>query len=230
MRLIETAADLEEGIAVLSAREPRFAGVAARGLPSLRRRGEGFATLVEIITEQMISLKAAGAILQRLRRAFDPLEPERLLEAHIEDLMVLGLSGAKASSVFAVATAASEGRLDFRKLASLSDDEVRRCLTCLPGIGAWTAEIYLLTALGRSDAWPGGDVALRGAAESLFGLKEKPKDRVMQGLAEPWRPWRSVAARLLWSHYRHIRGISADAARGPLHRVVAQDIVGSAGT
>jgi DNA-3-methyladenine glycosylase II len=228
MRLIETAADLEAGAAALTKCEPRFGGVAAHGLPALRRRQPGFVTLVEIVTEQMISLKAARAIIARLKAAYDPFEPRMICSAGMPALQGLGLSGAKARAVLAVADAAAEGRFDFSALSDDSDDDVRQRLTCYSGIGPWTAEIYLLTALGRSDAWPCGDVALQRAAQALFSMEARPTARAMQALAEPWRPLRSVAARLLWAHYRQMNGISpaVDEEGGPLHRLVAQDIVG----
>jgi DNA-3-methyladenine glycosylase II len=230
MTLIETAADLEDGVAALTKCEPRFGGVAAQGLPALRRRAQGFATLVEIVIEQMISLKAARAIITRLRAAYDPLAAKTIYGAQAETLQALGLSRAKAKSVLVLAEAAAAGMLDFDGLTSLDDDVVRQCLTCYSGIGPWTAEIYLLTALGRRDAWPHGDIALQRAAQMLFGLAERPDAKAMQALAEPWRPWRSVAARLLWAHYRRIMGIlpAVDGEGGPLHRLVTQDIVGTA--
>jgi DNA-3-methyladenine glycosylase II len=228
MRLIETIGDLEEGVAALTECEPRFGGVAAHGLPALRRREPGFATLVEIVTEQMISLKAARAIIARLRAACDPFGPMVIRSAGMPVLQGLGLSQSKARAVVALADAAAAGGLDFHALADHSDEDVRRRLTCYSGIGPWTAEIYLLTALGRSDAWPSGDVALQRAAQALFSMEERPSDNIMQALAEKWRPWRSVAARLLWAHYRRTNGIlpAVDEEGGPLHRLVAQDIVG----
>jgi DNA-3-methyladenine glycosylase II len=87
------------------------------------------------------------------------------------------------------------------------DDEIMAQLTRLHGIGRWTAEIYLLSCLARSDVWPAGDIALQAAAHDLFGLPERPTERALRQLAEPWQPWRAVAARLLWAHYRHLRGV-----------------------
>jgi len=228
MRLIQTVADLEEGVAALTKCEPRFGGVAAHGLPALRRCGPGFATLVEIVVEQMISLKAARAIIARLKAAYDPFEPKTICGAGLPELQGLGLSRAKARAILALADAAAAGGLDFNALTDSSDDDVRGRLTFHLGVGPWTAEIYLLTALGRSDAWPHGDVALQRAAQALFSMTKSPSGKMMQALAEPWRPWRSVAARLLWAHYRRTNGIlpAGDEEGGPLHRLVAQDIVG----
>ena len=122
--------------------------------------------------------------------------------------MGLGLSGAKARSFRAIASAAASGALDFAALSQTSDEEVTTLLTAIPGIGRWTAMIYLLSAMGRADAWPAGDLALEVSAQNLFALDCRPQGNSMAAMAEPWRPWRAVAARLLWSHYRGLRGMA----------------------
>ena len=196
--------DLACAVAALIAREPRFAAVTARhGMPPLRRAPEGFAALLQIVTEQMISLSAARAIWLRLQEALQPCEPGVVLRLPVEALMGLGLSGAKARSFHAIATA----DVDFSGLHGMSDDEVLATLTAIPGIGPWTAEIYLLANLGRPDVWPAGDVALQVAAQDIFGLHARPDVKTTRAMAEAWRPWRAVAARLLWSHYRHLKGL-----------------------
>ena len=121
------------------------------------------------------------------------MPPERLRE--------LGLTMAKARAFHGLAAAAQEGL--FANLPSLDDAAARRALIALPGIGPWTAEIYLLSCLGRADAWPAGDVALQTAAGRAFGIAPRPGERALMAMGEAWRPWRSVAARLLWSYYRH---------------------------
>lgn len=209
MRLIRSIADIEEGVAALALKEARFAAIAAKGMPPLRRSPGGFATLIEIVVEQMISLKAAAAILHRLRRAFEPFQAEAIHESPVEQLMELGLSLAKARSVKAIAQEVVEGMLNFTELEQLDDDDAHRRLRKLRGIGAWSADIYLLSALGRRDVWPSADVALRSAAQGIFELTRRPDVRMMDDLAEPWRPWRAVAARLLWAHYRHVKGLEA---------------------
>jgi DNA-3-methyladenine glycosylase II len=208
MSLIRSIADIEEGVAALALKEARFATIAAKGMPPLRRSPGGFATLIEIVVEQMISLKAAEAILHRLRRTFEPFDAELIHESPVEQLRELGLSLAKARSVKAIAQEIVEGMLNFNELEGLSDDEAHRRLTRLRGIGAWSADIYLLSALGRRDVWPSADVALRSAVQQVFELKKRPNVAMMDDLAEPWRPWRAVAARLLWTHYRRVRGLA----------------------
>jgi DNA-3-methyladenine glycosylase II len=120
-----------------------------------------------------------------------------------QDLRAAGLTNAKARSCLAIAQAVAEGTADLDELARMPDDAARGALVALPGIGPWTAELYLLTCLGRTDAWPGGDVALRSAARNVFDLAQRPDTLEMEILAQPWRPWRAVAARLLWAYYRH---------------------------
>jgi DNA-3-methyladenine glycosylase II len=205
MRTISSIGDLEEGILELTRREARFALAAREGLPPLRRKASGFATLAEIVIDQMISLKAAQAITARLRAEFQPFEVRSLAHAQVSQLKALGLSQAKADALKTMAQAIAEARFDLEALTAMGDDDARSALMSLKGIGPWTADIYLLTALGRSDAWPAGDVALQAAARSLFELEKRPDRKTMEKLAEAWRPWRSVAARLLWMHYRKVK-------------------------
>jgi DNA-3-methyladenine glycosylase II len=227
MRLINSIADVEEAVATLIVKEPRFGAVAERGLPPLRRVPGGFITLIEIIVEQMISLKASQAIMKRLRSAFEPFDAPVIHCCPSERLQKLGLSRAKARAVQAIAQAVVEGRLDFNELERLGDGEARMRLMALPGVGPWSADIYLLTALGRCDVWPRGDVALQSAAQLLFNLDSRPDQGSMEQLAEPWRPWRAVAARLLWTHYRRVKDMAegVDGRPRPLHSIVTQDIV-----
>lgn len=209
MLAIITEDQLRKALVELAAREPRFAGVIeAHGLPSLRRTAGDLKGLLRIVTGQMISLRAGEAIWRRLEAHLDPFRPEVIALTPPSALMALGLSGAKARTFIAVATKVSEGTFEFEKLRDLPDNEARAALVSLSGIGPWTAELYLLTALGRRDAWPAGDLALQVAAQNLFGLGKRPDARVLEQLAKDWQPWRAVAARLLWAHYRGLRGLS----------------------
>ena len=207
----------EDGLAAavraLTAAEPRFAAITARhGLPPLRLVAPGLATLCKIITEQAISLTAADRIWQRLEARFPGFAAAGLAASSEAELMALGLSGGKARGFRALAAAVGNGQCPLGDFASLGDDAVRAHLTAIPGIGDWTADVYLLAALGRSDVWPVGDIALQEAARDLFGLEARPGGKAMGALAEPWRPWRAAAARLLWSHYRHLRRLPRSAA------------------
>lgn len=205
MDVISTEADLARAIAGLVGREPRFATVVERnGVPPLRLVPAGMASLLRIVTDQLISLQAGVAIWQRIEARFGLLTADGLASVSEAELRALGLSGTKARCFLAVAKAA----LDFDQLHSLPDTDIAQTLTKISGIGPWTADIYLLTAARRIDAWPAGDLALQIAAADLFGLSTRPDIRTMKVLASPWSPYRSAAARLLWSHYRSLKGMS----------------------
>ena len=156
----------------------------------------------------MISLKAADAIWRRIETRLHPFEPHVILEFSLEDLQGLGLTRAKARSFQAIAKAMDSGELNLESLHEVPDQEILAKLIALPGIGTWTADIYLLTALGRADACPAGDLALQIAAQDLFAMDGRPTPKAFLERAETWKPWRSVAARLLWSHYRGLKGLS----------------------
>ena len=210
MHTIDTAADIAAAVAALARAEPRFGTIAASaGMPAVRRRSGGFAGLVRIVVDQQISLAAGAAIWGRLEARLAPFEAADVLAASDEALRACGLSAGKIRTLRAIAAAAAAGSLDFERLQSLPDEEARAMLTALHGIGPWTADIYLLTCLGRPDVWPVGDLALQAAAAAAFGLPERPTASHLQRLGEPWRPWRAVAARLLWAHYRQLNGLPA---------------------
>ncbi|MGE0213609.1 MAG: DNA-3-methyladenine glycosylase [Parvibaculaceae bacterium] len=210
MRIIGSEADIAEGLAALGAADPRLARIAETvGHPPLRRAEGGLKALLRIVMDQQISLAAGAAIWARLEARYATFGAGVLAAASEEDLRACGLSGAKIRTLLALARAAAEGTLDFETLEALPDEEAAAVLTALPGIGPWTADIYLLTCLGRSDAWPKGDLALQEAAKLALGLSVRPTHREMENLAEPWRPWRAVAARLLWSYYRQTKGLPA---------------------
>jgi DNA-3-methyladenine glycosylase II len=186
--------------------EPRFKPVVkTHGIPSSRAAAEGLAPILQIVCEQFLSLKAAAAIWTRVEHRIGRVTPKNVLGVSQEELVTLGLSRAKAKSFHGLASAAQCRDLDFNHLATLDDETAQKYLVALPGIGPWTADIYLLSSLQRADVWPWGDVALQASAEHLFGLKARPDRKKMIALAEPFRPHRAVAARLLWSHYRSIK-------------------------
>jgi DNA-3-methyladenine glycosylase II len=189
-------------MAELARRDADLATLARRhGPPPLWDRPAGFQTLLLIILEQQVSLASARAAFERLREAADPLSPGRLLKLPDAQLRGIGFSRQKAGYARGLAEAMVSGAFDPARLADLSDQEARQTLMELRGIGAWTAEVYLLMALRRRDVWPVGDLALQVAVQEVKGLAERPDAGAMLALAEPWRPWRSVAARMLWQHY-----------------------------
>jgi len=203
---IHTEADLEEAISALIAMDSRLDPIVAlTGLPPLRRRDGGFAGLASIVVSQQLSTASAAAIWERLIAAYDPFEPGHILRARAPRLARLGLSAAKIRALRAIATAVDTGTLDLAGLAELPADDAHAALVAVHGIGPWTADIYLLSCLGHADAWPAGDLALQEAARLAFALAARPAAKAMVALAEPWRPWRGVAARLLWTYYRTVK-------------------------
>ena len=195
-RRIDTPEDIAEGTVALARIDPAFARIAHLA-PPLRRRPAGFATLFQAIVGQQVSTASAAAIWARVEAAGLP-PPAAVTAAGEDGLRAAGLSRPKIRYALALAAA----RLDFAALDALPDDAVIAELVALPGIGRWTAEIYALTALGRADVFPAGDLALQEAARILYHLDDRPDERTMRAMAERWRPWRAVAARLLWDHYR----------------------------
>lgn len=207
MQRLETTADLEAAVERLVATEPRFATIVERhGLPALRHAEPGLESLLRIVTDQLISLRAGEAIWQRLAARFGHFAPDEVLAASETELRRLGLSGAKARTFRAAAQAFADG--SFAAAATLDEPEVERRLTAIPGVGPWTASIYLLMAFRAADAWPAADLALQVAAADMLALAERPSARQMTALALPWRPQRGAAALLLWRHYRHLRGMA----------------------
>lgn len=197
-RIIQTEACLDEGCAWLAARNPRWArALAATGRPPLRRVPDGFVALRDIVMGQMISTASARALVARLDAA-GLTDGAAVLAAGPGALAACGLSRQKVRSLLAIAQTAP----DFAALRRAPEAEVMRILTAIPGIGPWSAQIYLLTALGRADAFAPGDLAKQEAARTLFGLDGRPSARALAEMAESWSPWRGVAARLLWAYYR----------------------------
>jgi len=203
---IHTESDLENAVAALIAADPRFAAVAARtGKPPLRRREGGFAGLAQIIVSQQVSVASAAAIHGRLVAIGDPFDSTSVLRARKDRLLRVGLSNAKIKTLKAIAKAIDTGAVDLHALAALPADDAHAALVALHGIGPWTADIYLLSCIGHADAWPAGDLALQEAARIAFNLRTRPTTKDMGPLAERWRPYRAVAARLLWTYYRAVK-------------------------
>jgi DNA-3-methyladenine glycosylase II len=201
---------LLDAVTALGARDPALQAVVARfGPPPMWAREPGFPTLVLLILEQQVSLASARAAFDRLiARTGSPLTPDALLALSDAELLAAGFSRQKTRYARALATAVGDGSLDVAGLATLDDDGVDAALTALPGIGPWTATIYRLMVLRRPDAWPIHDIALAQAYAELHGLATRPRADEMDALAEGWRPWRAVAARILWHHYLSVRGRS----------------------
>lgn len=186
----------------LAQRDDDLAAVVARfGPPPLWGRVPGLGTLVWMILEQQVSLASARAAYERLGAVVGEITPASVLQLDDATLRAIGFSRQKAGYVRHLAAAILEGRFDPQALEGLDDDGVRSRLVALKGIGPWTAEVYLLMALRRPDAWPKEDLGLLVAAQEVKRLPQRPSPAQLAALAEPWRPYRAVAARILWHHY-----------------------------
>ena len=175
------------------------------GVPPPRSRPPGFASLVEIMLAQQVSTASYRAILARLLAAIGAITPDAILSLGDEGLRAIGFSRQKAIYAVGLGAAASEGRLDLAALAREPDEVVMTELVKLPGIGRWTSEIYLMFCLQRPDVLPAGDLALRTAAGLLKRKRARPEELALRRMGEAWRPWRSVASRLLWHYYARTR-------------------------
>ena len=197
-RILESEADVAEGAAWLAAHHPRFAHALEQTGPlPLRRKPDGFETLLSAIVSQQVSVAAVNAIWARLEGA-GLTTRAAVATAEEEALRAAGLSRQKVR--YAVALAQSP--VDFAALRAMPEDQAVAHLTEVPGIGRWTAEIYLMFALGRADVFAPADLALQEAARMLFDLPDRPREAPLRRMAEEWRPWRSVAAVALWAYYR----------------------------
>jgi DNA-3-methyladenine glycosylase II len=193
--------EVEHAVQALCRLEPRFeAIVKLHGMPALRALPQGLEGLLMIITDQFLSLQAGAAIWLRLKARLGDCTTSGVLGCSELELVGLGLSRAKARAFHA----AAQADLDF---TNLDTAVIANKLCLIRGVGPWTADIYLLSVLGAADAWPAGDLALRIAIADFLALPQKPEISEMALLAVNWRPWRAVAARLLWSHYRGLKGL-----------------------
>jgi len=214
---LNSQADLDEAIALLVKQDPRLAPVLEQaGLPALRRRDPGFAGLAAIVCGQQLSTASAAAIWRRVSTAYDPFHHDAIRRARSDRLGRLGLSAAKIKTLKHIAAELASARLNLDVLAETEADAAHNVLTSLPGIGPWTADIYLLFCLGHGDAWPAGDLAVQEAIRIGLGLKQRPTVKDMASIAEPWRPARGAAAHLWWAYYKVVKrreGVLASEAK-----------------
>jgi len=191
----------------LAERDEHLAAVVKTyGQPPLWVREPGFPTLVFIILEQQVSLASARATFGRLKSAANPLTPKRFLEFTDAELLRIGFSRQKTLYTRLLAQSLAYRYFNLRDLHELHDDAARKMLIAFKGIGGWTADIYLLSALRRPDIWPTGDLALATAVQEVKRLRQRPSPERLEALSAPWRPWRAVAARLFWHAYLSKRG------------------------
>ncbi len=204
---LDSIADLEGAINALCSHAPEFIAVVEQtGTPPLRRTAPGFSGMLRIITGQQLSKASAAAIWQRMCDDLHPHDPAHFTTLEEERFRAVGQSRPKIRTIMSFTEAVASGALDLEMLSELDDEEVAAALTSVKGIGPWSAEIYLLSCLGRPDVWPAGDLALQVAAADILGKPERLTAEEMKQAGEAWRPWRAVAARLLWAWYAHLKG------------------------
>lgn len=192
--------------------------VAVHGVPDFWHRPPGFATLALFIVEQQVSLASAKAVFERLVDLLGEVNSATVTAADLDELGRAGLTRQKQRYLKELSRAVSTGRLDLEALERLSDVQARAALTALPGIGPWTADVYLLAALRRADVWPVGDRALQVGVGEILGLTATPGPDELESIGDRWRPHRSAAARLIWHAYlrRRNRQETAVAGLGPV--------------
>jgi DNA-3-methyladenine glycosylase II len=186
----------------LARKDPHLSAILqAHGHPPLWRRPATFSTLVRIILEQQVSLKSADAMFRKLKRSIMPFTPQRFLELGPNHLRNLGVTRQKTAYLINLSTVLVDRTLNLRQLTRMSDSEVKHALIQIKGLGSWSADVYLLMAMCRADIWPAGDLALAVAVQELNRLKQRPTFAELEAIAEKWRPYRAVAARMLWQYY-----------------------------
>src|SRR5437763_15504164 len=196
-----------QGVRLLADRDEHLAEVVnTYGRPPLWVREPGFPTLVYIILEQQVSLASAKAAFDRLEAAISPVTPKRFLTLRDAELLRIGFSRQKTLYTRLLAESLVRRHFDLGYLHDLPDDSAHKMLIAFKGIGRWTADIYLLSALRRPDIWPTGDLALATAVQEVKHLRQRPSSERLEKMSAPWRPWRAVAARLFWHAYLAKRG------------------------
>jgi len=214
---LSSPADLAAAVDILRAQDPKTIAALLKvgGPPPLRARPANFEGLAWIIVSQQVSKASATAIFARLALQLPRLDATQFLLAEEAALRACGLSGPKLRSLGELARAVGEGRLDFGALSEMDREQAHKTLLSIKGIGPWTADVFLLFCLGHPDVWPAGDLALQEAARLVLRLNQRPDARQLEEIGERWRPWRAVAARLLWSYYGAAVGAGLDRSPAP---------------
>jgi DNA-3-methyladenine glycosylase II len=203
---LHTEADLQAGLAQLIVADPRLVPVAEKaGAFSLRRREGGYPGLCAIVCGQQLSVASAAAIRDRLFKAFQPFHHDAVRKARPDKLKRLGLSNNKVKAVKEIGKAVAANHIDLDAIGNMDADVAHEALIGLHGVGPWTADIYLLFCLGHADAFPAGDLAVQEAARIALNLRKRPDAKALTKIAEAWRPWRGVAAHLLWAYYHAVK-------------------------
>jgi DNA-3-methyladenine glycosylase II len=218
-QFLHTQDDLLAGLERLIAADPRLVPVAEKaGAFALRRREGGFPGLCAIVCGQQLSTSAAAAIRDRLFKALDPFHHDAVRSARADKLKRLGLSNNKIKAIKEIGKAVARGQIDLTAVDNMDADIAHAELVKLHGVGPWTADIYLLFCLGHADAFPAGDLAVQEAARIALNLRKRPNSDRLTKIAEAWRPWRGVAAHLMWAYYHVVKrreGISLEQKTKP---------------
>jgi DNA-3-methyladenine glycosylase II len=187
---------------LLARRDKDLAGIFKRlGPPPLWARPPGFSTVIQIILEQQVSLASAASLFARMKQNIVPFHPTRMLELGESHLKSLGLTRQKTAYCLHLAGSVTDKRLQLSRLSQMNDADVKAALTEIKGLGSWSADVYLLMVLCRPDIFPATDLALVSAVTELKQLPSRPNINQFLEMAEAWRPYRSVAARMLWQYY-----------------------------
>jgi len=199
---IETEADVLRGVRSLQRKCPIMRKIyKATGVPPLRRREPGFAGLFRIVVGQQVSVASANAIWSRCVDGIQPMSADRVVELTDGELRACGLSGPKVRTLRAISNAVLEDGLELNDATVMPQEAFRAQLLAVSGIGPWTADVFQMFCVGMPDTFAPGDLALQVAAQHAFELDERPSADELMVLAEQWRPWRAVSARLLWAYY-----------------------------
>lgn len=192
----------------LAAKDPQLKAIIRQyGHPPMWTRPASFQTLVLIILEQQVSLAAAYAAFKKLKEKVGYVTPAKLLQLTDDEMRACYFTRQKTGYARGLAAAIQERKINLKQLSRLTDEEVRNTLIQLKGIGNWTVDVYLMHALQRTDLFPLGDIALVNSLKENKQLNPHITKEEMLAIAEPWRPYRTIAAMILWHHYIQKRGI-----------------------
>ena len=206
LRIVETESDVAEGIGQLRLLDPRLSQmIDLAGTLPLRRREPGLEGLLSIIVSQQLSVASARAIWAKVKDRLGPIEATRLAQTDEAEFRLCGLSGPKIRTIRSIVESVSTNTLDLDSLGEMPADEAHAAMVRVKGIGPWTADIYLMFCLGHADAFAAGDLALQEAVRIGYELEARPSVKQLIEHAERWRPWRSVAARVLWAYYHVVK-------------------------
>ncbi len=203
---VTDAAELKAAVKMLAKGCPIMrAAHKSVGVPEWRTRQGSYAGLARIIAYQQLSTKAAGTIWGRVEVLLKKVTPKTVLAADIDDLRACGLSRPKISHIRSIATAVEDGSLNFRRIAKASDDDARAEMVAVKGIGPWTADVYLMFCLGRHDVFPHADIGLSEAYRMIAQEEDRQPPKAFLEIGERWRPYRGVAAHMLWAYINAAR-------------------------